>query len=81
MFNSIKLSHISRIIQRHTKIQNMSNKNLTLKITNQLISSGVKMIKLPGGHVQLHGKYDSILLTHDISKLQLKHINQLCGVV
>jgi hypothetical protein len=29
----------------------------------------------------LLGKYGSILLTHDISTLRLKHIEQLCGHV
>ena len=59
----------------------MTNKNLTSDITKQLISYGVKIIEIPGGCVQLLGKYGSILLTHDISTLRRKHLEQLCGVV
>jgi len=55
--------------------------NLTTEITKHLINCGVRVIELPGGVVQLIGKYGSILLTHDISTLRLKHIDQLCGVV
>ena len=54
-------------------------KNLTTEITKHLINCGVRVIELPGGCVQLIGKYGSILLTHDISALKPKHIDQLCG--
>jgi len=54
-------------------------KNLTTEITNHLINCGVRVIELPGGCVQLIGKYGSILLTHDISALKPKQIDQLCG--
>jgi hypothetical protein len=76
MSNGIKLSHPSR-----TTTHTMNNNNLPSEITKHLINSGVKIIELPGGGVQLFGKYGSIMLTHDISTLQLKHIEQLCGVV
>jgi hypothetical protein len=59
----------------------MTNKNLTSEITQYLIKCGVKIIELPGGCVQLLGKYGSILLTHDVSTLRRKHLEQLCGVI
>lgn len=59
----------------------MTKQNLTSDIAKQLISYGVKIIELPGGCVQLLGKYGSILLTHDITTLRRKHFEQLCGVV
>ncbi len=63
------------------KIQIMTTKNLTSEITKQLINCGIKIIELPGGCVQLLGKYGSIILTHDVSTLRRKHLEQLCGVV
>jgi hypothetical protein len=60
--------------------KNMTNKNPTSDITKHLIDCGVKIISLPGGCVQLLGKYGSILLTHDVTTLRHKHIEQLCGV-
>jgi hypothetical protein len=57
----------------------MTNNNLPSELAKHLINCGVKIIELPGGCVQLLGKYGSIMLTHDISALQTKHIDQLCG--
>ena len=51
-------------MQRHT--QYMTNNNPTSDIAKHLIDSGVKIISLHGGCVQLLGKYGSILLTHDV---------------
>ena len=59
----------------------MTHEKPTSDITLQLIDCGVKIISLPGGFVQLLGKYGSILLTHDVSTLRRKHLEQLCGVV
>lgn len=44
-----------------------------------LIERGVKVNSLPGGSVQLLGKYGSILLTHDITALSPEQLEQLCG--
>jgi hypothetical protein len=73
------LSHQASTMAGHLH-NNMTNNNLTTEITKHLIACDVKIIALPGGTVQLLGKYGSILLTHDISTLRLKHIDQLCGV-
>ena len=59
----------------------MTHEKLTSDITLQLIACGVKIVSLPGGSVQLLGQYGSILLTHDLSTLRRKHLEQLCGVV
>jgi hypothetical protein len=59
----------------------MATINLALDITKRLVECGVKIIALPGGSVQLRGKYGSVLLTHDITALKAKEFEQLCGVV
>ena len=59
----------------------MTTKNLASDLTWHLIECGVKIISLPGGCVQLLGKYGSILLTHDITALRPKQLERLCGDV
>jgi hypothetical protein len=59
----------------------MATKNPVLDITKLLLECGVKIILLPGGFVQLLGKYGSILLTPDITALKARQLEQLCGVV
>jgi len=58
----------------------MTNTTLEADIRKRLIECGVKIINLPGGALQLLGKYGSILLTHDLSSLRHKQIEQLCGI-
>jgi hypothetical protein len=58
----------------------MTTNTLAADITKRLIDSGVTIIELPGGTRQLLGKYGTILLTQDISSIQPKHVEQLCGV-
>jgi hypothetical protein len=65
-------------IQR-TSITNMTTLNLALDITKRLMACGVMIIALPGGFVQLIGKYGSVFLTHDVSALSARHLDQLCG--
>jgi len=55
--------------------------NLAIDITKRLVECGVKIISLPGGFVQLMGKYGSVLLTNDVAALNAKQLDQLCGVV
>ena len=62
----------------HNKL--MNQQNLASEITLRLVNCGVKLIELPGGSIQLHGKYGTIMLTQDISTLRPKHIDQLCGI-
>jgi hypothetical protein len=57
----------------------MATKTLASDITQHLIECGVKIINLPGGVVQLLGKYGTILLTHDVTTLRAKQLQQLCG--
>jgi hypothetical protein len=57
----------------------MATKTIASDITKHLIACGVKIINLPGGAVQLLGKYGCILLTHDVTTLRAKQIEQLCG--
>ena len=57
----------------------MTSLNLALDVTKRLKACGVKIIALPGGFVQLIGKYGSVFLTHDVAALREKHIDQLCG--
>ncbi len=64
-----------------TNNKRMNQQNLASEITLRLINCGVKLIELPGGSIQLHGKYGTIMLTQDISTLRPKHIDQLCGTV
>jgi hypothetical protein len=59
----------------------MATLNLALDITKRLVECGVKITSLPGGFVQLMGKYGSVLLTHDITALKARELDQLCGVV
>ena len=66
----------------HTTNNKLMNiQNLASEITLRLINCGVKLIELPGGSIQLHGKYGTKMLTQDISTLRQKHIDQLCGTV
>jgi hypothetical protein len=58
---------------------NMATKNIAIDLTKHLIACGVKIIALPGGFVQLMGKYGSVFLTHDITTLGPKQLEQLCG--
>jgi hypothetical protein len=58
----------------------MTTNTLAADITQRLIDSGVNIIALPGGTVQLLGKYGTILLTQDITTIRPKHIEQLNGV-
>jgi hypothetical protein len=58
----------------------MTTNSLALDITQRLIDSGVTIISLPGGTVQLLGKYGTILLTQDITTVQPKQIEQLSGL-
>ena len=58
----------------------MTTNTIETDITKHLIQSGVTIINLPGGAVQLLGAYGSIFLTHDLSTLRYKHIEQLCGI-
>jgi hypothetical protein len=67
--------------QAITSSKNMTNKNLASEITKHLTNCGVKLIELPGGSVQLLGKWGTITLTQDISALRPTHIHQLCGMV
>jgi hypothetical protein len=57
----------------------MTNNNFPSEIAKYLIKCRVRIIELPGGCVRLLGKCGRIMLTHYISALQLKHIDQLCG--
>ena len=68
---------------RHKKYpkNNMTSINLALDITKRLMACGVKIVSLPGGFVQLIGKYGSVFLTHDVAALRAKHLDQLCGDV
>jgi hypothetical protein len=59
----------------------MATINVAVDITKRLIECGVKIVSLPGGFVQLMGKYGSVLLTHDITALKARELEQLCGVV
>jgi hypothetical protein len=59
----------------------MATPHIPLDITKRLVECGVKIIALPGGFVQLVGKYGSVLLTHDITALKARQLEQLCGVV
>ena len=59
----------------------MATKNLASDIARRLAESGVKIISLPGGFVQLLGKYGSIVLTHDLTVLKAKELEQICGCV
>ena len=58
----------------------MTTNTLAAATSQRLIDNGVTIIALPGGSVQLLGKYGSILLTQDITTLQPKQIEQLSGV-
>jgi hypothetical protein len=57
----------------------MVTKTLAADITQKLENCGVKIINLPGGAIQLLGKYGCILLTHDVTSLRPKQLEQLCG--
>jgi hypothetical protein len=57
----------------------MADQTQAADITKRLIACGVKIINLPGGAVQLLGKYGSVLLTHDLAALSHKQLEQLCG--
>jgi hypothetical protein len=59
----------------------MATKNRAIDLTRHLIACGVKIISLPGGFVQLMGKYGSVFLTHDITALGPRQLEQLCGDV
>jgi hypothetical protein len=59
----------------------MATRNLALDVTKRLAECGVKIISLPGGFVQLLGMYGSILLTNDITALNVRQLEKLCGVV
>ena len=59
----------------------MATSNLAIDITKRLAECGVKIISLPGGLVQLLGKYGSIVLTHDITALGDKKLELICGVI
>jgi hypothetical protein len=57
----------------------MTNENLRADIARQLLDCGVKIIAIPGGYIQLLGRYNSILLSHDLLTLNPKHLERLCG--
>jgi hypothetical protein len=57
----------------------MATIHLAIDITKRLVECGVKIIALPGGFVQLIGKYGSVFLTHDITALKARELEQLCG--
>lgn len=57
----------------------MTTLNLAIDVTKRLMACGVKIIALPGGLVQLIGKYGSVFLTHDVAALREKNLDQLCG--
>jgi hypothetical protein len=59
----------------------MATRNLALDVPKRLAECGVKIISLPGGFVQLLGMYGSILLTNDITALNVRQLEKLCGVV
>jgi hypothetical protein len=59
----------------------MATRNFALDVTKRLAECGVKIISLPGGFVQLLGMYGSILLTNDITALNVRQLEKLCGVV
>lgn len=58
----------------------MTTNTTAAAITQRLSDSGVTIVSLPGGSVQLLGKYGTILLTQDITTIQPKQIEQLSGV-
>jgi hypothetical protein len=57
----------------------MASIHLALDITKRLVDCGVKIIALPGGFVQLLGKYGSVFLTHDVTTLKPRELEHLCG--
>jgi len=57
----------------------MTNEDTRADIARQLLACGVKIIAIPGGCIQLLGRYGSILLSHDLLTLSPKHLERLCG--
>jgi hypothetical protein len=64
---------------RNTNHDKMTTNTLSANMIQKLINCGVKVIELPSGAVQLLGMYGTILLTHDVTTLRPKQIEQLCG--
>lgn len=59
----------------------MKNDALAVDITQQLIDSGVTILAMPGGAVQLLGKSGSVLFSHEISTIREKNLERLGSVV
>lgn len=56
----------------------MTYDNSRTDIAQQLLACGVKIVALPGGCLQLLGRYGSILLSHDLLTLSPKNLERLC---
>jgi hypothetical protein len=56
----------------------MINEHLRTHIANRLTEYGVQIVALPGGCIQLIGRYGSILLSHDLLTLSPRKLERLC---